>query len=46
LGGWPDLINTMLENIQTNNAVLKQSTLQAVGFVCEAIVRNNLIEYL
>lgn len=46
LGGWPDLINTMLENIQTNNAVLKQSTLQAIGFVCEAIVRNHLIACL
>ncbi|KAG0793841.1 hypothetical protein G6F62_008345 [Rhizopus arrhizus] len=43
LGGWPDLINTMLENIQTNNAVLKQSTLQAVGFVCEAIDPNVLV---
>ncbi|CAO3703275.1 unnamed protein product [Rhizopus stolonifer] len=37
LGGWPDLINTMLNNVQTGDAVVKQSTLQAIGYVCESI---------
>ncbi|KAI7907779.1 armadillo-type protein [Cokeromyces recurvatus] len=36
LGGWPDLIRIMLENISTGNDTLKQSTLQAIGYVCEA----------
>lgn len=36
LGQWPDLIRIMLENISTDNATLKQSTLQAIGYVCEA----------
>ncbi|KAI7893468.1 armadillo-type protein [Mucor mucedo] len=36
LGGWPDLIRIMLDNISTDNATLKQSTLQAIGYVCEA----------
>ncbi|GAA5804019.1 armadillo-type protein [Helicostylum pulchrum] len=36
MGGWPDLIRIMLENISTDNATLKQSTLQAIGYVCEA----------
>lgn len=38
LGGWPDLIAIMLENIQTGDDTLKQSTLQALGYVCEATV--------
>lgn len=38
LGGWPDLIRIMLENISTDNATLKQSTLQAIGYVCETTV--------
>lgn len=38
MGGWPDLIRIMLENISTDNATLKQSTLQAIGYVCEATV--------
>lgn len=36
LGGWPDLIAIMLENISNGDATLKQSTLQAIGYVCEA----------
>ncbi|KAI9277599.1 armadillo-type protein [Sporodiniella umbellata] len=43
LGGWTDLINTMLTNIQTNDATLKQSTLQAIGYVCESIDPNVLV---
>lgn len=38
LNAWPDLITTMLANIQTTDSTLKQSTLQAIGYVCEAIV--------
>jgi importin subunit beta-1 len=41
LGGWPDLIRIMLENISTDNVTLKQSTLQAIGYVCEATVSES-----
>ncbi|KAI8384226.1 armadillo-type protein [Radiomyces spectabilis] len=35
-GQWPDLINVMLEKISaTDNPNLQQSTLQALGYVCE-----------
>ncbi|KAI8646872.1 armadillo-type protein [Parasitella parasitica] len=36
LGQWPDLIRILLENISTGNDTVKQSTLQAIGYVCEA----------
>ncbi|OBZ82225.1 Importin subunit beta-1 [Choanephora cucurbitarum] len=36
IGQWPDLIHVMLDNIRTEDATLKQSTLQAIGYVCEA----------
>ncbi|ORY97378.1 armadillo-type protein [Syncephalastrum racemosum] len=33
---WPDLIRAVLANVTTtDNAVLKQSTLQAIGYICE-----------
>ncbi|KAK9709325.1 karyopherin Kap95, partial [Basidiobolus ranarum] len=35
---WPDLIKILLDNItNTDNTNLKQSTLQAIGFICETI---------
>ncbi|CAO3683770.1 unnamed protein product [Rhizopus microsporus] len=43
LNAWPDLITTMLANIQTTDSTLKQSTLQAIGYVCEAIDPNVLV---
>ncbi|KAF7725991.1 karyopherin beta [Apophysomyces ossiformis] len=37
LGQWPDLIQVLLENVTaSDNTNLKQSTLQAIGYVCEA----------
>jgi importin subunit beta-1 len=40
-GQWTDLIQTLLQNVAnpSSPASLKQSTLQAIGFVCEEIVR-------
>ncbi|CAO3686062.1 unnamed protein product [Rhizopus stolonifer] len=37
LGRWQNLISLMLTNLQTDNTILKQSTLQAIGYVCESI---------
>ncbi|KAJ1660746.1 karyopherin Kap95 [Dispira simplex] len=34
---WPDLIKTLLSFMETDNVNLRQATLQAIGFVCEAI---------
>ncbi|KAI7885662.1 ARM repeat-containing protein [Lichtheimia hyalospora FSU 10163] len=37
LGQWPDLIQVVLQNVTgSDNATLKVSTLQAIGYVCEA----------
>ncbi|KAI9314920.1 armadillo-type protein [Dichotomocladium elegans] len=37
LNQWPDLIRSLLANVTgSNNSMLKISTLQAIGFVCEA----------
>ncbi|KAL0092485.1 armadillo-type protein [Phycomyces blakesleeanus] len=34
---WPDLIQILLDNVTVaNNTNLKQSTLQAIGYICEA----------
>lgn len=34
---WPELIQTLLGNMQQQNENLKQSTLEALGYVCEEI---------
>ncbi|KAJ2742230.1 karyopherin Kap95 [Coemansia sp. BCRC 34301] len=36
-GQWLDAIAVLLQNISTNNANLKISSLQTIGYVCEAI---------
>ncbi|KAJ2909493.1 karyopherin Kap95 [Coemansia aciculifera] len=36
-GQWQDAITVLLQNISTNNANLKISSLQTIGYVCEAI---------
>ncbi|CDS08530.1 hypothetical protein LRAMOSA09891 [Lichtheimia ramosa] len=37
MGQWPDLIRLLLDNVTTtDNADLKTSTLEAIGYVCEA----------
>ncbi|KAJ8657351.1 hypothetical protein O0I10_006904 [Lichtheimia ornata] len=37
LGQWPDLIQVVLQNVTgSDNATLKVTTLQAIGYVCEA----------
>lgn len=42
---WPELIRILLENVtNADNPVLKQSTLQALGYVCEATVNSSLYE--
>jgi importin subunit beta-1 len=34
---WPDLIQNLLQNMQTNEDYLKQATLEALGYICEEI---------
>lgn len=39
LGQWPDLIQVVLQNVTgSDDPTLKVSTLQAIGYVCEATV--------
>ena len=35
---WPDLIETLLNNVSTGNPYNKQATLEALGIICEGIV--------
>ncbi|KAI9276538.1 armadillo-type protein [Sporodiniella umbellata] len=35
-GGWNDLITIMFRYLETDNAALRQSTLQAIGYICES----------
>ena len=43
-GQWPDLIEILLGFVNNqNNTNLKISTLQTIGFICEAIVRIFLL---
>lgn len=38
-GQWPDLIEILLRFVNTGTSVpLRQSTLSAIGFICEALV--------
>ncbi|KAJ9548981.1 hypothetical protein OSB04_021524 [Centaurea solstitialis] len=43
---WPDLISSLLGNMtqQDRPASLKQSTLEALGYVCEEISHNDLVQ--
>ncbi|KAJ1675667.1 karyopherin Kap95 [Spiromyces aspiralis] len=34
---WPDAINTLLTNVNTQNEHLKKASLQAIGYICESI---------
>ena len=45
---WGDLISKLLTNVAnpTSPAQLKQSTLQAIGFICEEMVRAIMLVYL
>jgi importin subunit beta-1 len=39
-GQWPDLIEILLRFVNTGTSIpLRQSTLSAIGFICEALVR-------
>jgi importin subunit beta-1 len=38
---WPELVQQLLANMQTNDDNLKQATLQALGYICEEIVLCN-----
>jgi importin subunit beta-1 len=35
---WPDLIQQLLTNMNQENDNLKQTTLEALGYICEQIV--------
>lgn len=37
---WTDLIQILLTNMQQENDYLKQGTLQALGYICEEIVKQ------
>lgn len=42
MGQWPELIRLLLDNVtSTDNADLKTSTLEAIGYVCEATVSGS-----
>ncbi|KAF5747638.1 Importin beta-1 putative isoform 1 [Tripterygium wilfordii] len=43
---WPELIGSLLTNMtqQDNSAALKQSTLETLGYVCEEISHQDLIQ--
>jgi len=34
---WPELIPTLLQNVQSESNALKQATLQATGYICEEL---------
>lgn len=36
---WPDLIEILLSFMNQDNVNLRVATLQAIGFICESIVR-------
>lgn len=36
---WPELIPTLLANVQGTNDVVKQSSLETLGYLCEELVR-------
>lgn len=43
---WPDLITGLLHNVSsTQDVALKQASLQAIGYICETIVRMNLSNF-
>ncbi|TPX62496.1 hypothetical protein SpCBS45565_g07003 [Spizellomyces sp. 'palustris'] len=45
-GGWPELIPGMLDNVtKTDNAKLKQASLQALGLICEVVDPNVLQQH-
>ena len=48
LGSWNDLIPILLNNMSKfDNNLLKQATLQAIGFICETIVSgDNVFNYI
>jgi len=39
-GQWPDLITTLLNNMNQPNDFLRQASLMSLGYICEEIVRN------
>jgi importin subunit beta-1 len=38
-GQWPDLIQTLLSFVSTQDSNVKEASLQTIGFICETIVR-------
>jgi importin subunit beta-1 len=43
IGQWQDLIPSLLERItQTNEPLVKKSTLQCIGFICETVYSDHL----
>ena len=46
-GQWPDLIEILLRFVNTGTSVpLRQSTLSAIGFICEVLVRVFFVLFL
>ncbi len=39
-GLWPDLVQSLLQNMQQDSENLKQATLETLGYICEEIVSN------
>jgi importin subunit beta-1 len=42
-GLWNDLIQMLLKNMESDNQALKQSTLEALGYICEQIVSRDYL---
>lgn len=43
---WPELIQTLLSNMDQDNENLRQATLETLGYICEEIVRNFMQLYM
>ena len=41
---WPELIGLLLGFVNQDNINLRVATLQAIGFICESIVRRSLFQ--
>lgn len=47
-GEWPELMNTLVQNVASGNDALKQSSLTAIGYICESQdpdLRGSLTQY-
>lgn len=45
---WPELMNTLVQNVSSGTDVLKQASLVTIGYICESTdpeLRESLVEY-